>query len=356
MVSIDQAGIGAVRSSGTRVKGILAALLVAGGLSSASAVAQTAGKAPPANAAWTGVVAAAKQERSVNVYLSIVPPVLDRLLASFKTLYPDITVESFRSGSGQVSARVDQERASGSDGADVVITSEFAWFASRTKEGHLLKPIGPSSKDWPQQYTVGDSIIGGLEPFVMAYNKTLVPNPPKGYADMLRPEFKGKVGTTELIATTIVAWYEWLEKTQGADFLVKLKAQSPKLYVGAAPISQSLTAGEIAIGAYSLPTAIRPLTEKGAPIEYVVPVPSFGVGYSVAAMTQSRRPNAALVFVDFLMSAEGQTAWHGKGESASPRPNIKGSLPLNAISLWPWDKFPPEAVKTYTERWNKVMK
>jgi iron(III) transport system substrate-binding protein len=343
-------------NAGVRARRVLVTLMAAAGLVSSAAFAQTVGKAPPANAAWNGVVAAAKQERSVNVYLSIVPPVLDRLLASFKTLYPEITVEYFRAGSGQVSARVDQERGSGSDGADVVITSEFAWFAARSKEAQIIKPIGPSSKDWPQQFTVGDSIIGGLEPFVMAYNKTLVATPPKTYADMLRPEYKGKVGTTELTATTIVAWYEWLEKTQGADFLVKLKGQAPKLYVGAAPISQSLTSGEIAIGAYSLPTAIRPLTEKGAPIDYVVPVPSFGVGYSVAAMSQSRRPNAALVFVDFLMSAEGQTAWHGKGESASPRPNIKGSLPLNAISLWPWDKFPPEAVKTYTERWNKVMK
>ncbi|MSP98676.1 MAG: extracellular solute-binding protein [Betaproteobacteria bacterium] len=325
-------------------------------LISNSTHAQEPGKIPLENSSWTAVVAAAQKEGAVSLYSAQVVPVIERLVASFKAKYPAISVEYFRGTSSQISARVDQERASASAGADAVISSEFAWFDARTKDGSLVKPAGPASRDWPQQFMIGDSVLGGLEPFVIPYNKTLMAVPPKGYADLLKPEFKGKIGTPELAAVTLVAWYDWLEKTQGNDFLGKLKAQSPKLYVSAPPLTQALAAGEIIIGTYTLPTAIRPLIEQGAPIDYAVPTPGFGTGYSMAVLRVSKRPNAAVVLVDYIMSPEGQSVWHGRGETASPRPNIKGSLPVSSITLWPWNKYPADVVKSYTEHWNKVLK
>lgn len=327
-----------------------AAAIPAGLPASAFAQAKPAGN-------WNAVVAAAKKEGKVHFYTGQIAPVAERLVAGFRKVYPDIAVETVRGPSGQVLARVEQERNSGTEGADFFLSTEVGWFDEQARAGRLLKPFGPAAKDWPGQYLhEGATVIGGLEPYVIPYNKTLVPNPPRGYADLLRPEFRGKLGTTELASTVLVAWYEWLEKTQGPDYLPKLKAQNLKFYVGSTPTSQALASGEIAVAAFAVPTSMTALIEQGAAVNYVVPNPGFGVTYGMAALGWSKRPNAALVILDYFMSVDGQSAWHNRGDSASPRPGIKGALQASSINTWDPTKYPPEVVKASRERWTKLMK
>ena len=306
---------------------------------------------------WNSIVAAARKEGKLLYYTGQPTPAANRITAGFKKHYPDIAVEVVRGPSGEVLAKVDQERASGIDGADVFLSTEVSWFTERAREGKLLKPAGPSLRNWPAQYLQeGTVAIVGSDPFVIIYNKNLVPNPPRNYVDLLRPEFKGRLGTTELASTVLVAWYDWLEKTQGADFLNKLKAQNPRLYNGSTPLAQSVASGEIAVSAFGVPTAIIPIIEQGAPMAYVVPNPGMGNLYAVAALSWSRRPNAALLLTDYIMSAEGQGLWHGRGESASPLPGVPGAIPLATITPYDPAKYPAATVTRYRDYWSKIFK
>jgi iron(III) transport system substrate-binding protein len=308
-------------------------------------------------AAWARVVAAAKKEGRVVLYSGLTISVTTRIAEGFKKAYPDIPIEFVRATSGALLARIEQEKASGVDGADVWFTSEVKWFIDRAKENALLKPAGPSVARWPGRYLrEGAVAIIGIEPFTIVYNKTLVSNPPRGYADLLKPEFKGKLASTELAATANIAWYDWLEKTQGPEFLPKLKAQAPKLFNGATPIVQSVASGEAAIGVHAVPTATKVLTDQGAPLVTVVPDPGLGISYAMGLLGWSKRPNAAQVLADYVLSPAGQTVWHSSGESASPLTGIPGSLPISTIVPWDVDAYPPEVVAKYREHWNKIFK
>jgi iron(III) transport system substrate-binding protein len=315
-----------------------------------------AAQQPAAN--WAAVVAAAKKEGRVMLYNSVPLPPIQRAAAGFKKLYPDIEVTYQRGPSGQLLSKIDQERNSNADGADILISTEINWYVDRAKEGKLYKVSGPESRAWPAKYLYEGAIpILDLEPFVIVYNKNEVKaNPPKGYADLLRPEFRGRLGTTELASTTVIGWYDWLEKTQGADFLQRFKAQNPKMYVGAVPGGQAAASGEVAVSAFNVTTAVTSLVAAGAPIEIVVPNPGLGIQHAAAVFTWSRRPNAAQVFLDYLMSRDGQTAWNGTGESASPLPNIPGALSADSITPVDVTAYPEPLAKAYRERWNKVMK
>jgi len=308
-------------------------------------------------AEWARIVAGARKEGKVTFYTSQPPGAQTRFVDGFRKLYPEIAVEVSRGASAQLFPRVQQELASGADGGDVWINTELLWLIDRAKEGRLLKPAGPATAGWPAQFMVqGTVLLAGREPFIISYNKTLVPNPLKGYADLLRPEFRGRMGSSELAATTVIAFYDWLEKTQGGDYLERFRAQNPKLYLGGVPIAQAVAAGEVIVGAFGQPTATKPLMEKGAPIDYIVPSPGLGVEYIAAAFAWSRRPNAALVMLDFIMSPEGQAAWHGAGETASPRPGIAGSLPIASITPWNPHDYPTEVANNYRERWTRLFK
>lgn len=333
------------------VKALAAALAAA--LLAGPVFAQTA-----AGPAWANVMAAAKKEGKVVLYSATPPSLGNRIVAGFKKVYPDIAIEFTRGPSGELLTKVGQEQASGIDGADVFISTEVEWFRGRAKEGKLLKPAGPELAAWPAKYIrEGAVITAGLEPFTITYNTKLVTsNPPTSYADMLRPEFKGRLGTSELAATTLIAWYDWLEKTQGKDYLQKLRAQNPKLYNGTTPLAQSLAAGEIAVGAFGNITAFKPLMDQGAPIKFVIPNPGLGFEYAMGGLGWSKRPNATLVFMDYVMSRDGQTAWHGTGEGASPRSDVPGSIPIADVTAWDTSAYPPDVVNKYRAYWTGIFK
>ena len=265
---------------------------------------------------WNNVLAAAKKEGKVVLYSATPPSLGNRLVAGFRKAHPDIAIEFTRG------------------------------------------PSGPEVAVWPAKYLREGSVVtAGLEPFTITYNTKLVTsNPPSTYADILRPEYKGRLGTSELAATTLIAWYDWLEKTQGKDYLPKMKAQNPKLYNGTTPLAQSLAAGEIAVGAFGNITAFKPLIDQGAPIKFVIPNPGLGFEYAMGGLGWSKRPNATLVFMDYVMSKDGQTAWHGTGEGASPRSDIPGSIPIANVTAWDTSAYPPEVVTKYRAYWSGIFK
>lgn len=313
-------------------------------------------KNPMHESTWPAILEAARKEGSVVLYSQQVPPVLSRIQADFMAQYPFIKLETLRLAGQGVVSKLDQERLSGIDGGDVAISVEIPWMEDRAKEGNLRKPVGPSARTWPAKYMISDTFpIVGLEPLVMAYNTNLVKVPVTGYQDLLRPELKGRIGTTGVQAVTIVAWYEFLEKTQGADFLTKFAAQAPKVFTGAVPNTQSTASGEIAVTAFSVPTVVLPLAEKGAPIRMVIPNPALGFAYYAGAVSNSRRPNAAQVLMDYLMSPRGQAAWHSRGESASPLPNIQGSADANAILQMDPRPYSANSVNEYRKKWEAIF-
>lgn len=326
----------------------LAAALLAGGQAAAQQIAPN----------WPAIVAAGKKEGRVVLYNSVPLPPIQRAAAGFKKLHPEIEIVYQRGPSGQLITKIEQERNGNVDGADMLISTETNWGVDRAREGRLLKVSGPELKNWPAKFLLEGAIpILDLEPFVIAYNRNVWKGaPPKGYADLLRPEYRGLLGTTELASTTVIGWYDWLEKTQGGDFLQKFRAQNPKLYTGAVPSGQAVASGEVAVSAFNVTTALKSLVDLGAPIEIVVPSPGLGIQHGAAALGWSRRPNATLVFIDYLMSRDGQTAWNGAGESASPLPNIPGSLSAESITPVDVMAYPEAMAKAYRERWTKIMK
>ena len=345
-----------------KAMGSFAAVVFAAAAASGGAMAQGALK-PASQTDWAKIGEAAKKEGRVALYSSQVPPVLTRMKADFENAHPGITLEYSRYPSGMLN-RIDAERQSGADGADVAIATEVVVLAQSpefpdlVKKGLFKAPLGPSVAAWPSPYVIAQTaVVLSLEPIVMAYNTNAVKTPISSYQDLLRPEFRGgKIGASELAATAVIAWYSFIEATQGADFLAKFAAQQPRMYVGAVPNTQAVASGEVAVTAFTNTTSALPLLDQGAPIKLVVPTPGFGIRYGGVLVGNTKRPNAAQVFMNYLMSVRGQVMWAGRGEAASPLPNIPGSLDAKSIHPFEPSQFPPDVQKAYREKWDKLFK
>jgi len=306
---------------------------------------------------WPDIQEKARKEGRVVVYAT--PPILDRLKPDFEKANPGIELEFSRGWAGsEVAAKVDAERQSGADGADLIIITDMSakpWYADKVKGRLLVAPAGPDATTWPSDWMWrGVTPVVGMEPMVIAYNTNIIRDRLTGYQDLLKPEFKGKFASMEFATVTIATWYDWLERTQGPDFLAKFAAQHPHPYTGSVAAAQAVAAGELNAVSFATMSTIKPLIAMGAPIRMVIPAPSFGVAYTAAILRWAKRPNAAQVFMNYLLSPRGQEAWSGRGESASPRPGIPGSLDSKTVNA----SFPditPDEFNKMKDRWIQLV-
>jgi iron(III) transport system substrate-binding protein len=280
---------------------------------------------------WQRVVDAARAEGKVVLYLSVTG-VDDRLEQGFQAAYPGISLDIFRTGSGELLSRLDQEAATRSAGADVTVNADKAWFEKNLDR--LVAPAGPAyDRYWKgarSVYADGRFALVDAAPLVIAYNSDVLDgvgaHPITSFADLLQPQLKGLIGYTPAQNATAALQY-WFTATPalgGADGLRRFAAQQPKAYSSLTPLVQALAAGEHGVAVYASQATVDPLAAKGAPLETVVPDPQIGGGHFAGVVNWATHPNAAQVFRNWLLSPQGQAALTGPGDLLTP-------LPLSAV-------------------------
>ena len=322
------------------------------------ALSSTAARAQQGDANWQKIVADAKKEGSLVIYHQAVPQVLERIVKDFMVQYPEIKVEYRRLITPVTHMQaIENEKASKLDGADITQYANAIWYRDKAQENFFLRPVGPATAEYPKDSLLYGAVpVVAVMPFVIVYNGNLVKTPITNMRDLLRPELKGKVGSSDLVAETVFAFYEWIEKTQGADFLPQFAAQKPKLTAGVVPLLQSVASGEISAAAWGIHAVANSLIAQGAPLKVVQPNPAFASRDVLAALAHSRRPNAALVFLDYMMSRRGQGIWNGGGETASVLSGIPGSLDAKAMQPWDVFRYTADFQRDYKAKFDKLFK
>jgi iron(III) transport system substrate-binding protein len=303
------------------------------------------------DAAWNDVLQRAQREGKVTLYSVAPPDQGQRLVDAFQKQYPGIKVSIVR-GAGELIPRIGAERANGVDGADVFLYSDPLWFKQNAE--HLLELNSPAAKTFPAKYWAvpGKSPLASFPPMgMLVWNKTKVPGGLKSYADLLNPAYKERIGTREDMTAVLAAFLDWQEQTFGAEYLQKLGTQKPKYYASVVPLTQAVAAGEVWIANTSVPSVAKDLINQGAPIDFVIPSPSFAISWAAGALSSSKRPNAARVFANFLMTDEGQRALNGNGDAGSPL-DVQGALRMSDLTVIDISKYTSEK----REEWRKKFK
>jgi iron(III) transport system substrate-binding protein len=315
---------------------VAALLLVAGcgssGSSKASSSDAAGGSSPTSTASpeWQKVLDAANKEGSVVWYYVVPPPTATHVIDAFEKAYPDIKVQGVRVLS-EVKSKLDAERTTGSKGADVVSHSEQDLVPELRPAGQLVDIKGPAFADWASSKAeLGpDAVVSSYTVLGIAWNTDAVSTPLKGYEDLLKPEFKGgKIGIVKPSTGGTADYYSFLEKHLGDDFLTKLAAQKPRVYETLVPMQQALEAGEIDVASYATPSILAD-KDKGAPVEYLQVNPAWGAPIDSFIVKWNTHPNAAQVFMNFMLSKAGQRAF---GQDQAPGlDGVKGILMANEV-------------------------
>ncbi len=296
-------------------------------------------RAVPAAEADPAVVAAARTEGALAVASSAPGENFQKFMAAFKAKYPflDIATGFYSGPTGRVLARVGAEVDAKRLSFDVMLAANAAAWIELTRQGKIMRYDSPEFATYPagskmDGYWAAAQAIG----VIPVYNKNqLAPaDAPKSWLDLLAPRFAGgKLAIQNAAAGTQFNQTYLLERALGADFESKLAAQHPVVMATGAQMTDAIVRGEILIGA-SLDhwRAFTP-EAKQAGLVAIYPVEGLPLTLApVGILAGAPHPNAAKLFLDFILSQEGQrllnTELYGMYSMRPDVPPPAGQKPL----------------------------
>jgi len=336
--------------------------------SSPTAVATSAAATVAANQGWQQkwdtTVAAAKKEGTVRIYTVWTPEVTRPMREAFFNKFGiELEFASLNMGAALL-PKLQAEKAAGLYVADAFGIGTNT-LVSEEKAAGLLGPIEPllilpdvtDVKMWRNgQFPYMDKaklVVGftaGIERY-MLYNTTMVKEGEiTSYKDLLKPQYKGQIVMTDPAnAGPANSIFSYLadDRVWGLDAASQWLRDLLTKQEMVVQANERLATEWTARGKYPLCLAAHPAStvefiRAGAPIALAVPIegqPMTAAGGGLGVPTKSERPNAQAVFVNWLLTNEGQTIFSkGYGRTSArldvatdfipptyiPGPNEKG--------------------------------
>jgi iron(III) transport system substrate-binding protein len=264
----------------------------------------------------------AKKEGKLVWYTSLTH--YQEIAKVFEAKYPGVKIEGYRADASQLIKRTLTEAKTGRLVADAFETTPPALMLFRD-EGLLLPYTSPSAASFPEtsKEDAGTGLVHWVtdrESFIgVGYNKNLVAEKdvPRNFEDLLKPQWKGKLAMAG--STTGDRVIGAMLKAKGAEFVKKLKDQDVKLHmISGGALNGLVVSGEVAVSPTIFRNHVLVALEKGAaegwvPMDLVV---SNAGGAAISA--KAHHPHAALLFIDFILSPEGQKIFEDKFKYGTP--------------------------------------
>ena len=302
---------------------------------------------------WQETVEAAKREGELAIY-GPHNPVYQNIWAIFQKHYPEIKFNFVPGRGSEHAQRIVAERRAGKYLVDLLMggSSTYASFAPGTLEPIkplLLVPEVTDLSAWlggklhfaDPQNNAALVISGEIGTRRGSYNTKLVnPKEIQSWWDLLQPKWKGKLATFDPRVAggggeTFLFFY--YTPSLGVQYITRLLTESDiaitrNLQQGTDWLAQGKVLFYIGSG-----QPIMKAKKQGLPVD-LLPHPMKegdimgGGSCCVAAVSNAPHPNATRVFLNWVLSREGQSAWQKFTEVNSLRVDIpKTDLPPDDV-------------------------
>ena len=230
------------------------------------------------------------------------------LTDAFKQLYPKIDATFYRATDAALMERILTESRAGQNLWDVAVMTSF-YGHNMKKRGMFALYDSPERKYFRAGYKddqgAWTSIYTNYAAF--GYNTRAVPKAgvPKSYNDLLKPEWKGNIG----MDSKAYEWFGTMLKAMGQEkglAYMRELAKQTQLRAGRTLLAQLVAAGEFMGGLSAYSQTFEVLKPSGAPVDWVYLNPVFANIHPTGISAKAPHPNAARLFMDFVLSKRGQ--------------------------------------------------
>lgn len=275
--------------------------------------------------------AAAQEEGTVNVYTSLNEVTNAALVEAFES-DTGLTIEGIVTPTGRLMERIQSEQGSGILPADVIAMPDQSLFQSLVDEELFAPHEVPADDVIAEEYKSPDDLYYALSaaPTVIAYNTAVIDEAdvPTTWAGLPAAAAAGnRVGMVHA-SQGAGGWglALFMRDTFGMEYWEELAATDPLLESSVGALGERLGRGEVAIAA-ARPPEVGALMDQGAPVGYLWPedgTPMFN--FYIAQVADSEHPNAAQVYINWSMSAAGQSVLAAEGGDFPVNPEAANAV------------------------------
>ena len=296
------------------------------------------GRVPPGYSAdYASTVGGAGDEGALVIYSTTDMRVAQYLIDDFQALYPKVVIDYQDLNSTELHYRFIAETQLGIDSADIVWSSAMDQQFSLVNSGYAQPYRSPEIAKLPKWAVWNEQAFGTTyEPVLIAYNKRLLAanDVPQTRADLIRllnagPErFKGKVDTYNIEKSGLGFFFATQDanEAQGFDALAgALGNAGVRFHLTTDAMLKRVASGQALIaynvlGSYAIAEA-----RKNPAIGYVFPKDYTLVTSRVMFINKmARNPNAAKLWVDYVLSRRGQAIIADRALLYAIRSDVEG--------------------------------
>ena len=233
----------------------------------------------------------------------------ETMASAFKKKYPGVEVNLLRQTAQVINTRLNQELKAGGTDCDLFASTDEGHYPPLIKGGYLAQYTPPDLGLLPKQFQNLNADhyyhLGAIGFNVINYRTDKVPTPPKRWQELVDPQWSGKITTGHPGFSGYVGqWVTAMLRTYGDQWLKDLAKNKPKINRSVNDTVTDIISGERVVGSgpdnFSLAKK-----QSGSPIDIVFPADgAVIVPGPVAILKDSKRPNAARLFVNFMYSKE----------------------------------------------------
>ena len=285
------------------------------------------------------IITAAAREGRLVIYSSTDLSAAAPLIAEFEAMYPSITVEYNEMNTSEVYGRFVAEILQHGRSADVTWSSSMDLQMKLANDHYAEAYRSPESRGLPEWAVWRDEAYGTtFEPVVFVYNKRLLAanEIPQTHGDLLRllearsDKFSGNVTTYDIEKSGVGFLFLSQDTIAMPAFWALLKAigaSNVELEANTAPMIERIASGKDLIGYNLLGSYAMARARRDPSLGIVLPRDYTLVLSRVLLIAKkAQHPNAAKLWVDFILSRRGQTIIAERSRLFSIRTDVTGEF------------------------------
>ena len=297
----------------------------------------------------SSLIEAAKREGSVVFYTTMDIQNSSALVDAFSKKYPFVKGDLVRLGGTAMVSRIMTESQAGAHRFDVAVGISPSFTPMR--ERNLIAPY--MSPEFANLYDdlydpKGYWATVYLNTWVLGYNSKALSRSelPKSYEDLLKPQYKQKfIIDIENHDLFVALSQEWGQE-KAINYFKGIAKQIPVFLRGNTNRANFVSVGERPM-TFVYAQVIERMKQSGAPVDWI-PLEPVAVETNVAMLAaKAAHPNAARLFVDYLISKEGQE-FLKTFRRIGPRKDVKPDPP-KLFEGFRRRVVPPDAYKNLRE-------
>ena len=299
----------------------------------------------------------AKKEGRITLYAPLSPNAMSVIPPAFMKRFPGVSVDHIDATSDKLIARVLAEQRGGRVLADVI--SGALTYLPQILDLKIVEQVAiPEAAAYPPQLKGDLWVATDTQFYIAGWNTNLVKkgDEPKSYEDLANPKWKDSIMGEPRDYQVLVGFAKrkYNSDEKAIDLFKKIAANQVEFHRGHSQLTEFLMAGQRAIcfTCYSHHFPLR--MKKGAPIQPLMTEGVGEIGGSVMVMKGAPHPNAALLWVRWAVSEEGQKVYAQAGETPAhpkvePLEKIRPATPY-MLTIDDVREFP-----RYEKTWKEIF-